>query len=267
VAANSWLYRRLAFLHALYQCKWVRCSNDANPRETKVAANLMLQRGPIGYAVGGGLTPYNPATAAQVNCCVLADLAVLPTAIGDRTHHRRILLRGLPQSMINGNTLNEGGAGYNGLINFLNLVARGRSPNFPAGGVPSEWRIRFQSPTQAFQQITALTVPVGDPRSIVLSAPLPVGINGARIAVRGVNSPRGVNRIWTIRTPAPTAAGGPYPLQKVKFDIAGAWDNTGQANLVVPAYAPANQYTLIGLRDKHTGASPFGRTRGRRRAR
>jgi hypothetical protein len=263
---NTWLLKRIAFLHALYAVKWCRVSNDADPRQTKLASIGAANRGPIGYVEGGGQTPYNPATAAQVNCCALADLAVLPRDGDTKTHHRRILLRGLPQSMINGNTINELGAGYNGLLSFLNYVGRARSPNFPQAGAAPTWLIRFQSPLQLFQPIGTLAV-AANLRGLTMSAPLPAAVNGSRIEIRGVVSPQRVNKIWTVRSLAPVAAGGPYNLVRTKFDIVGAWDNTGSANLIIPAYAPADQYTLIGLRTKHTGSSPFGRTRGRRRAR
>lgn len=265
VDAGSFLQLRLGFMHALYMCKWVRVSNDAVPGETKLAHVAGSPGGNLGGGTGDRIVVSgDAATAAQINCCVLVDFVSLPTVANERAHHRRVLLRGLPKSMLNGNILSEVGAGFTALLRFCDFIGRGRAPNFPAAGAFSPWLIRFQAPAQVFQPITALATVAGNNRQIIISAALPAAVRGRKVQIRGVSTPRGVNRIWTIMT---DSVGGAYTLGRSRFDLAGAWvPGQGQANLITPAYRAADQYTVIGLRTKHTGSSPFGRTRGRRRA-
>ena|ERR1700733_6554951 len=263
---GTWIGLRLNFLHSQYYLKWVRVSRVDNPRETKVGA---VPGGPFGQV--GVMAPRIPlpgiATGpAQVNCCVLADVVVLPSATpGDKTHHRRILLRGLGQEMINGNVVNTNAPSFQALVRFLNYVASGESPNFPKPVAIPTWLIRIQNPTVGYlplNPVAGLAVDPANPQRIVVNAALGNLLQGARVQIKGVTTPRGVNKIWT--TIAPYAA-PPYTLAKSRFALAGAWTNNGFAQVVSPIFVAANQYTIIGLRDRHTGSQVFGRTRGRRR--
>lgn len=265
---NGWVGRRRQFLHALYSIKWVRVSNDANPRETKLSHVMGLQFGEMNYTPNstGGQAAAN--TGAQVQCCVLVDVMKLPQGDGDKAHHRRLQLRGLPRSIMDGNVLSENSQAFNKMLGFLNYVARVRTPE-PRLGLPVPvWKIRYQNPTAVFVPITALAQTAGNDRSITISAGLPGANHGRRLEIRRVASVAGVNRIWTVRAAAAVPAGGPYVLVRSKTPIVGTWvPNDGVAALITPLYGPADQYTIIGLRDRQTGANPFGRTRGRRRAR
>lgn len=263
---GSWVSLRLGFLHALYQLKWCRVSDVNNPRLTKVAAIPGGPSGRVGPINHGRLDLTQLIEAAQVNCCVLCDVTVLPTAPGDRTHHRRILLRGLGSSMIDGNCLNTTSPAFRALVRFLNYVARGESPNVPKPAQVPYWQIRVQNfavPYMTLPVPGGLVInPVND-RQIVVNAPLGALTTNSRVTVRGVTSPRGVNKVWTYLSGPP---GGPYVFGKTRFDLAGLWSSNGSIQVVTPLYFPADQYTIIGMRDKHTGSSPFVRTRGRRRA-
>jgi len=265
VAVNNWVAFRLAFLSAAYQLKWCRVSRTDNPRETKVAAIPGGPAGAIGRTSQNRLAVSPDIAPAQVNCCVLADIAVLPQTTTDKTHHRRIMLRGLGQDMINGNVVNTNSASFASLVAFLNYVARGESPNFPKPGFIPYWHIRIQNPTVQYVPLAVpngLAINTNNVRQLAITTTLGPLIQGARLTIKGVTSPRGVNKTWTVLAPSP----GPlYILGKSRFDLAGAWSNNGLIEIVTPQYLPASQYTIIGLRDKHTGSNVFARTRGRRR--
>jgi hypothetical protein len=268
-AVNSYLGKRSAMLHALYAIKWVRVSDTGNPRLTKLGAVNPAQGGQLGApaeADGGRLALVQgiATTAAQLNCAVEVDFSKLPGPGGDITHHRRFAIRGLPRSIINGNILNENGEGMNALVGFSNYIGRGASPNFPAVGFPCPYKIQYQVHPLTNVPITGLTIAVGNPRQIVLTAALgPLALND-RVEIRNATGIRGTNRIWTV---AQAAAGPPYTLAKSRFNLAGAWDaNSGLAHKITYAYGAADEYTIIGLRNRKFGGGVFGRTRGRRRA-
>lgn len=262
---NSWLGKRRGFMHAAYQVKWVRCTNDSNPRDTKLAHIDAGFAGVIGYSPGTlGKPEINYSTCAQVNCAVLVDFVAIPAGAGERTRHRRVLLRGLPRSIMDGNTLVEHGQAWTGLLAFCDFVGRGRSPNSPLAGTVSDWMIRYQAATAQYVPITNLVVDVDNPRKVAVTVALPDAARGSRMIVKQVTQPRGMNRTWTLLADRVNPAA--YQLGKSRFDLAGAWSHDGQAALVTPAYSAARQYIIIGLRDRQTGAGVFGRTRGRRRA-
>lgn len=267
-APGDFAKKRAGILHALYALKWCRVSNVANPRETKVAAFNPAVGGELGIPPesGGGrliLTTGAMSTAAQINCAVEVDFVVMPIEPTDITHHRRFLLRGLPKSLINGNILNEAGEGWNGLVAFCNFMGRGPAPILNNAALPGRWQMQLIQQPIAKMPITALTINPANSRQIRVTAALGAVPQNKRVTIQGATGIRGLNRIWTC---VATTAAPPYALAKSSFNLAGVWDDgTGVVFVNNYQYVAPAQYTLIGLRMKKVGSSPFGRTRGRRR--
>ena len=246
--------RRRLLAHG-YFIKWVRASSVDNPRSSKTAA-----------LVQGHLTesPGQQGEPAQDNCCALIDFNVLPIQPGDRTHHRRMLFRGLPRALIQGNIFDEQSPRFLDLKRLCNWLGRGEAPIVGALPFMSPYTMRIQDPNIPFQPITSLTYPAGvPPRYIMLGFTHAAIVAGQRVAVRGVPFPRGVNRIWTAQ--GSVAENAIVTLGRTRFDLSGAWAAGGQAVVVRPVFRRPDQYTIIGLRMKTTGR-PSRLTRGRRRA-
>lgn len=266
---NSFISYRTEMLHALYMMKWVRCSDVDNPKLTKIAPITPAAAGKLGAipeADGGRivLAAGRDSTAAQVSCVVEVDFVRLPAGENDVTHHRRSGLRGLPNTLINGNIMRETGGGFQALRSFCDWIARHETgivnPRFPI----SLWQIRYERRPIVRSGITALVIHPDNKRQIQLTAPLGALTRGQKVIVQNTTGIKGVNRIWTVL--ADQANPGPYTLGQSRTDLAGVYSaNSGSCHVVRYDYGPCDQYTMIGLRNRKIGSSPFGRTRGRRR--
>lgn len=261
-AISSWVTRRCSFLAGSYRIRWVRASAVANPRLTKTAALLVPEVGTVPL-----LAPVIPKVAqdaAQVNCCILVDFYAPPQNETDRAHHRRALLRGLPVSLINQNIINEGSPLFDPLLTFCGLIGRVRAPGVANNPSDSGWLIRTNNNVPPFVANTGLVINPANARQITLTAPLGALTRGAKVTVRGVTFPRGVNRVWTVLI-SPQTTPGQYVLGTARNDLSGAWNSTGTSWVNAYQYLAPSQYLIIGLRDRHTGR-PFNLTRGRRRS-
>jgi hypothetical protein len=262
--STPWIARRLAFMTNQYRLVWVRVSDVANPRNTKLAA--------INNQFGKIMGP-----SAQVTCCVLVDIVKLQTDTDLKVHHRRSLFRGLPESMIDGNILIPDGTGYSQMVAFLNYLTKfgstGSNKTPPVGGYQTPyWQIQYEPSAVLQVAIAGLVVqngtvpaPAGTPGfnlSVTGTAAIPMQAAGTKVLLKKVGQPRGCNRTWTLITSATGA--GPYLLGKSRIPITGTWDGVpGYMQFQAPAYGGADQFTLIGLTSRHTGR-PFRLPRGKR---
>jgi len=203
---------------------------------------------------------------AQVQCCILADLQKLPTAPTDKVHHRKLLIRGLPPDVINGNVINGSAPNWPRFVTFLNFVA-----NKPTGGANNPGRatnlgLIYQDPAFGKTPCPALTVGAGTPRLISfkdITAYLP----GDQVRISGWKGLDGVmfNRAWTF---IQSEVVGPDTIKtfgKSRFDMepgTSAFPNPAQIQRIKLLSGPFDQYAIIGLRNKRTGGV-FHRLRGR----
>ncbi len=256
VAGNAYLGFRLDCLATLYRCVWCRASQVDNPHNTKTVGLATVAKGKAGSAADPG------STAAQINCALLVDLVAPSQAPGEPNHHRRFLVRGMTAAMIHGNIAAESSGNFQSMTRFLDVVARGRSPIGVGGTQPpvSQWHLRFEKYNTPKLPITALTIE--DARNIQVTAGLGAVTMGERFNITRGRGIQGINRQWTALE---SANAGVYLLGKARKDLAGTYTGNGVIQKVDYDYRPANQYTIIGLRNKKTGI-PFHLTRGRRRA-
>lgn len=265
---DNWIPKRLAFLHPVYEISAVRAVDVDDPRKSKSV--FLHDRGRLGNTEnldkGNASSPDFPA---QVTCALLVDITRLPLQPTEPAHHKRLLLRGLPQGAINGNVLSSTGRFQNPITRFLDYVGRVNTVSLVTGGnaVPAPvpiWKLRYRDPAQAvYVPITSLANPAGSVFQLSVGASMGALTKGDRVNIIGVTSPRGANRVWTVQQ---TALLGPYLLGTAKRELQGEWSNTGQIAKLKYQYGPADQYNIIGMRVRHTGR-PFARTRGRRPAR
>jgi hypothetical protein len=282
---GRYILLRKAFMPSLYRIAWVRAADMANPRSSKTLAvdngfgsysgPPPLVEGVLGegaVVLPGVPTPtVNPTLKpSQVTCAVLVDFVRMPVGgpgLVEGAHHRRFLIRGLPDDLINGNVLNLGAQSYRRMRAFLDYVGNHQLPD-PVSQVIPKWLMAYQPAIAApgYSGIALLTIDAGG-RTIVLtpSVALPAGAQapGAKLKVYGLGYMSGINRIWTVLAYTPVA--GTYSLGTSRKQVFGTLlPGTGKVRFVQPAFGPANQYLIIGMRTKHTGR-PFRLTRGKRR--
>jgi hypothetical protein len=254
---RGYLSLRLAFTPGIYRATHVRVSNVDNPRETKTAE---VQNG-VGQ---GGLN-----NIAQVNCAVLVDFVAPAQAAGDILHHRRSTFRGLTSLMIEGNAPRRNSVAWRSFVAFCDWLGNGPAPNNGViraedarriGGFDNPYRIRAAVRPPSGALITAFNI-AGSQREILVTAADIGAVVGGQVQVRGVTFPRGVNKTWTVK--AYNAGTGIYTLGRSKIRLAGTWDGNGEIVRNVYAMARANQYTIVGMRNRQTGG-PFGSPAGRR---
>jgi hypothetical protein len=203
---------------------------------------------------------------AQVQCCVLADLMKLPVGFGDKVHHRKFLIRGLPPDVINGNVLNTAAPNWPRFVTFLNFVA-----NKPTGGAANPGRatnlgIVYGDPAFPKRPMPALTVGVTTPRQISF-ADITAYMPGDQIRITGWSGLNGVqyNRAWNWISSAVVGPDNIATFGKSRFDMepgTSAFPNPGQVQRIRFLAGPLDQYAIIGLRNKRTGGV-FHRLRGR----
>jgi len=258
---NGYLPRRLAFTPNIYRPTHVRVSEANNPRFSKYT-EVRNMRGFLAHTDAA-------RTAAQVTCALLVNFTVLPAAPGDVTHHRMFLIRGLPESLINGNSLRRNSTVFRELQSFLNWLGYQEGPiAAPLGDfVPNLaaafggwYQLRYFGQASVNAAITALAVDAGG-RTITITSALAAD-RGDRVSVTGVTFPRGVNRIWTVQSALP---GEVYQLGKSRARLAGAWDaGTGSAKKIAYQFRKPDQYVITGLRTRQTGKTVFQGPVGRR---
>lgn len=256
---TTYIAKRREALAQEYRMSFVRVNDVDNPRLFKI---LTLQNA-LGNAKGTG-TQYTPAQAA-----LLVDLARLARDFvhNEPTHHRRFLLRGLPDGIISGNVVKTAASGWAAIKAFLQFIgnhetgtpARGAGPN-----VASWLGARFHDPTFSRAVITSLSVDPNNPRNIRMQ-PVPIAPDGTRFAI--ANSPyREFNRTWTQIGTVGTAPTNSVVLGQSRVPLFPtlAYTGPGKATFqrVAYQYGTFDQFTVIGARIKKTG-SVFRHTRGR----
>lgn len=257
----NYLDLRLACLSNIYRVPWVRASNVNNPRDSKVA-HLLNKVGLIDGAAGTNSEPM------QVQCALLVDFFAPPIAASnppDHAHHRRFLLRGLDGSVASGNVIASIASIAAHKAFFDKMGAHETGTGLPPGFVQAlfgRMRVVDQNgrPKVPITAMTTLAPP--NNRVIELTAALGALNFGDKIQITGVNSPQGVNRIWTVLE---TAAAPPYKLGGPRRIFAGTFGGLGRAQKIVYTTVPITQWTLIGLSSRDTGV-PFRPLRGRARA-
>jgi hypothetical protein len=255
-ANQFYLSRRLATLCNIYRCVYVRVSAADNPRVSKTASVISGS----GHISSTSIAVGHQVGFAHVNTAILVDFMAPPTSVIDTQHHRKMLFRGLPADVLNGNLIDRGTTTWPAFTRLFDYLGAGPAPNV-VGPVEPFYRLRVRNAIQLDQGITALLIDDGG-RTISVSAPLGNLTAGVAVRIRGVGFPRGVNRIWTVRT---SALAPPYDLGRSRVQLAGTWDGTGFARVVSYLYRPATQYLVLGVRAIKTGR-PLRLTRGRRRA-
>ncbi len=263
--ANDWISLRRAFLHRMYAITAIRVVDVDNPRRSKlVFVNFGGTEGVRLDLVVANTAPGE--LPAQVTCALLVDLVRLPGQVGEVSHHRRIMLRGLAAGAIFGNVL-SGVLEYQQPINkFLRYVGRIDTRDMTGGAIADPaavpvWEMRFKDPVGgAAEYVSAVTNPAGNNRHILVTADLGAVSRGQRFRIARTREPRGLARVWTVLE---NSAGPPYLMGTAKREVTGTYDGSGQASLVSYLYGPATQYNLVGMRTRKTGG-PFAHTRGRR---
>jgi hypothetical protein len=245
-----YIQMRLRFLPNLYRVTFVRTSQEGNVRNVKVRSPLTSN----GYVT----TP-----AAQVTCAILVDFTAPPFGLGDHAHHRRMLIRGLPVSLLSGNVINRADVTFQRLVDFLQYISLGAIPRdvFP-NPRPKARRIKFIPATTEEVPISNLTVSPNNVHQITVTAAILPGPNFGRVKIRGVHLPYNVNRVWTQLN---TVIGTPNTsiLGRSRKVLSGNWSNDGFIQLADYAYGLPDQYLIIGPRVRNTGR-PSHLTRGRR---
>lgn len=203
---------------------------------------------------------------AQVQCCILADLQKLPVGGADKVHHRKLLLRGLPPDVINGNVINGSGPNWPRFITFLNFVA-----NRPTGGTPNPGRatmlgLLYQDPAFPKQPCPEITVNAADP-TLITFKDITAYAAGDSVRISGWKGLAGVsfNRAWNFIS---SQVVGPdtiktFGTSRFPMDVAvSPFPNSAKMQRVKLLGGPFDQYAIIGLRNKRTGGV-FHRLRGR----
>lgn len=266
---EQYILLRRRCLPANYRIAWLRVSDEANPRAFKLRALFNKYGSAIDYTLEYQQQLVGTARG-QVQCALLVDMARLPTAANEVTHHRRFLLRALPADVINGNILNVGGPNWNAILAFFQFMGNHETAGRPSGTSPSTTTlgVKYQDPGSAgWITLPAVSATPGDARSITVAAD--VGASARRIRIRRVpDVARDLNRTWTVMSRTAGAA-GPSILGRAKRDLQNqvySGVGPGQYEVVAPLYGIFNQYTIIGLRNKKTGRL-FRQLRGRSSAR
>jgi hypothetical protein len=258
---------RLAILHTSSRIPFLRVSDDNNPRLVKIQSLTAK----VGEIVGG-----NGSREAQIQCAILVDLQRLPLVpnLGEPVHHRRFLIRGLSQGLINGNVLDPSSPRWKDLIAFLNFIGVKLTGNNPALNVPlpltrTALGIRYHDPNQQWTYGMGI-VTAGIPNSRIIVTPPILGLatspNPSLIQIEDVPAPQSrMNRIWTFLGYDDFAAPTKMTLGKTRKPLgtdAVAAGGAQRMRRVSWLYGPIDQYAIIGLRSKKTGRL-FRQLRGR----
>jgi hypothetical protein len=246
-----------------YRISFLRATNISQP-PTVTPRRVKIQSLPHTQGAASNFT----CPAAQVQCCVLADLQKLPSAPADLVHHRKFLIRGLPSDVINGNVINTGAANWPKFVTFFNFVAgrpTGVGAKTPGAatmlGVSYQDQVNFPK-----KNCPALTVDPLNPRMISLNPGTEAYVPGESVRISGFKGLDGVafNRAWQYVT---TDVGPPVKawFGKSRFDMDGGttpFPNAASIQRVRLLVGPFDQYAIVGLRSKRTG-KVFHQLRGR----
>lgn len=262
---QQYLQLRTAFMPDIYRCSFIRLSEDDKPRRFKIES-VPNGNGQLRHVSG-----FSPNNAAQVQCCVLVDLERMPLAglEDEPAHHRRFLIRGLPQSLIDGNVLNFLSIHFPLLESFLDFIG-GHAAGRPVvvGRPRFLWGIRYHDPVTAKLVINTIGVGPDNDRTVrvtfVPGPPDPPVPLPRRFEITGVDSPERFNRTWNLLTTG-VVGGLPFYIGgNARKKLQGGYigPGPGKGRFVRMLYGPVDQYAIIGLRNKKTGR-PFRPLRGR----
>lgn len=253
---------RTKFMPKIYRISFIRVNDEDHPRRFKIR--------------GIGNTGFGKVTATdtdfgQVQCAVLVDLERMPIADGEAAHHRRMLLRGLPTDVINGNVLKPTGANWSAIRTFLDFVGNEDVQVPRTKDIPRfSWGIKYLNPTSTKHNIILATPSVGDANRLHLRCEgqgdfVPPGVGETkRVIVQGIPSPRIFNKTWNFV--ATTVIGGDtfLVLERSRERMQGEYNGPGTGNVRLASYlyGQVDQYVIVGLRNRKTGRS-FHLLRGR----
>lgn len=254
------LYRkyRLAILAPEYRMSFTRVS------DTTIAHNFKLTN-----TGGKGLAETTTSSSSQVQCGILMDLEKVPSGVlGDRMHHRRFILRGLPSDVINGNVIRTSVKNYGKYNEFAQLVG-----HKPSGGVHNkdieewDWGIRWDTSAVGGIPVTRIfVVPDAFGKTLVFAPALGAPVLGELIQIKGVPAPgKEINRYWRVAGNVVIDGTTYTKLIGTRQPVDVDYNNTARVSIRRPVWdaGPVTQYATIGLRSKKTGRA-FRQLRGRR---
>jgi hypothetical protein len=258
-STQSLLQLRRDCLDNHYRISFVRINDADNPHAFKVFT-------PDGF-VGGIGTP--ASKFPQVQCAVLADLMKLPAPPDVHAHHRRFLLRGLGQDVVNGNVLNTAGVSWPAITAFFNYLAQAQAGTVKPQRLQSIYGLRYQNTAAFVGRPTGIQNNPADGVSILANMPgmpIPAPFVPFQVRIKGVQDERRLNKTWTcVGLSTVPATNNWLILEKLKHGLQSyTYTNTGlvTATQVIWSYSTFDQYTIMGLRSKKTGRL-FHQPRGR----
>ncbi len=254
----TYIALRTAFMPALYRISFVRVNDEDNPRRFKI-------RG-IGPEGQGKVVLSTTDLPIQVQCAILVDLERMPLEAAEKAHHRRFLVRGLPNEVVNGNVLEPFGPMWRHIRKFLDFVGNEDISVKRTEGVGRfTWGIKYRNPTATKHIISQAQPQMADAqRLLVTAAGMGDFLPGTRATVQGIKSPRNFNKTWLVTGTTTIGAETFLVLERSRERLQGEYSGPG-TGVIIPAvflYGQVDQYVIIGLRVKKTGRS-FHLLRGR----
>lgn len=263
--------KRLSFMSSCYRLSFVRVSEEPEfgLLSTPGRYKIMAYQGNM----FGHISP-SQAPGAQVQCAVMADIQKLPGSSTDKSHHRKLLLRGLPRTLISCNVINVNSSYWPLVVDFLDYVGHKASgkPD-PSPDVTPWFMMRYHDyANTAPVLVEYLTASAQDQHLLLVSPSIPGLTVASRDKVRlsGVQAPfQFANKTWNFirydNFGVPARAGMVLGRSRHILPLENEPGESGFLGKMVQvryAYGPANQYTVIGLRNKKTGRV-FRQLRGR----
>jgi len=253
---QNYITLRRAFLANIYNMTFVRISLEGSPRVFKIF-NVV---GGVGAATWRSGQPHR---LGQVQCAILVDATKLPINSLDKSHHRRMLLRGLPTDLIDGNVIDSSGNNWPKVLTFLNfLFTKPAGGVHPAGNPQSaKLGIRYYDPS-----IQAVTVRKMESfgaalKQIRVEPDVPEWIlftaNPTRVVVTNVKDEPRLNRTWKFIARDGTAPNIGMVFGQLTRPFYGGYINEDVPDVRMRRaaflYSVPEEYTIIGLRNKKTG--------------
>lgn len=241
---------RIAMMPDIYRISFLRVSDTEHNRRFKVA-NVPGGRGLI-HSDG----TFGPA---QVQCAILVDLERLPAGAipSEKVHHRRFLIRGLSSGIINGNVLQPFAVGWVDVKAFLEYIGNHATGTpKPNPRVGWSWGVRYINPANVETAILRLSPAPWDDHQVLINPDVdPAAVRGEKYLVKGVDSPPGMNRVWTFNGRFDDAGAKKAIFGTTRKKIQGEYGGPGRGVYVKASYlaGPVDQYVIIGLRNKRTG--------------
>lgn len=256
---------RRAIMPNIYRISFLRVSDEDNPRVFKVKALTSL----FGELQPFGTVPNQFTT--QVQCALLADMVRLSGGGSEPTHHRRFLLRALPESVVNGQVINPLSDSWSDVLKFLNFVGQHQTGSAISATPSAIHGLRYHNPaTPAPVALSYLQVSgVKGPRFINVQTgappvdPFPALAVGKQVTIRDVLPPgQPMNKNWTVVDHIQLTGQSALQLGRSRKDLPSQSFASGQIFQVAWTYNLFSQYTIIGLRTRRTGRV-FRQLRGR----